>query len=358
MAPVASYVLPIRCGPEVPAADLTGYLDWLAGRVEVVVVDGSAPPAFAAHARLWRGLPLRHVAPDPELDGANGKVVGVVTGLRLASHDRVVIADDDVRYGAGDLERTISLLDCAELVSPQNYFSPRPWHATWDSARSLVNRIFGGDYPGTLAVRRSFVLAIGGYDGDVLFENLELMRTVRAAGGRVIRPLDLYVARRPPPAGKFWSQRVRQAYDDFAQPLRLVAALSAAPALVATARRSRRPWLPIAGASVAAMVTAEAGRRRAGGRRFFPVKASLLAPMWVLERALCSWLAVAVRLRHGGCPYAGRVVPRAAHSERVLRNRVNRTPRPDDPSRSSPPPSATRAEHRQPVEAAPTSIPR
>jgi hypothetical protein len=93
----------------------------------------------------------------------------------------------------------------ADLVRPQNYFAELPWHARWDTARSLLNRVFSGDlefpigdFPGTLAVRRRALLATGGYDGDALFENLELMRTVRAAGGRVVTPLDLYVAPRPP----------------------------------------------------------------------------------------------------------------------------------------------------------------
>ena len=34
-------------------------------------------------------------------------------------------------------------------------------------------------------------MAAGGYDGDVLFENLELIRTVRARGGEEAVALDL-----------------------------------------------------------------------------------------------------------------------------------------------------------------------
>ena len=295
-------------------------------RLEVVVVDGSAPEDFAAHARRWAGLGIRLVPPRIDLDCANGKVAGVLTGLRVAGHDRVVIADDDVRYGAADLERTVALLDDADLVRPQNYFSPVPWHAAWDSARSLINRLFGGDYPGTLAVRRSVLLSAGGYDGDVLFENLELIRTVRAIGGRVVTPLDLFVARRPPTTRKFLSQRIRQAYDDFAQPPRLALALAAVPGAVTVARRSTSPgravgWL--AGAVWGIVAAAEMGRRRAGARLVFPFAASLLAPLWVLERGICCWLAVAARLWHGGCPYAGRIVRRAATPPRVLRRRCH-----------------------------------
>ena len=96
----------------------------------------------------------------------------------------MVIADDDVRYDEVALERTVAALDEVELVRPQNYFAPLTWHARWDTARTLLNRVAGGvDFPGTLAVRRSALRGTDGYDGDVLFENLELIRTIEAAGG-------------------------------------------------------------------------------------------------------------------------------------------------------------------------------
>ena len=325
MSEPASYVLPIRCGPGGAPADLTGYLAGLAGRVDVVIVDGSAPEVFAAHQRTWAPLGVRHVAPEPGLDCLNGKVAGVLTGLRLARGDRVVIADDDVRYGAAELERALALLERAELVRPQNYFAPMPWHAAWDTGRTLLNRLCGGDYPGTLVVRRDVVLAAGGYDGDVLFENLELMRTVQAAGGRVATPLDLYVARHPPATAKFAAQRVRQAYDDLAQPWRLALSLAVVPAVAAVALRSRNPGAAagrLGGAAAVIAAAAELGRRRAGGRDVFPPSASLLAPLWVLERGICSWLAVGLRISRGGCPYAGRLIPRAANSRRTLRRRL------------------------------------
>ena len=63
--------------------------------------------------------------------------------------------DDDVRFDRPGLERVVDLLATHHLVRPQNYFSPLPWHALWDTARTLINRAPGPDYPGTLAVRRS-----------------------------------------------------------------------------------------------------------------------------------------------------------------------------------------------------------
>jgi hypothetical protein len=50
----------------------------------------------------------------------------------------------------------------------------------------------------------------------------------------------------------------------------------------------------------------------------FPFVASLLAPVWVLERAICAWLALGARLALGGVPYRGRIMRHAASSMRVL----------------------------------------
>lgn len=320
-----SYVLPLRWAQPGPIGELSAYLRAIAEEVdEVLVVDGSPEPIFAEHDAALRGI-ARHLAPHPDLDFAMGKVNGVLTGVRECSGELIVLADDDVRYETAALRRTVKLLGGADLVRPQNYFDEMPWHARWDTARSLLNRVYTGDaafpvgdFPGTLAVRRSAVLATGGYDGDALFENLELMRTIRAAGGRVVTPLDLYVARRPPSAAHFFSQRVRQAYDDFAVPARIGAFL-ALPLLAAHAlRQGRARRLPVGALALAGI--AEIGRRRAGGATRFPASASLLAPAWAAERALCSWLALAAKLR-GGVVYGGRRLPRSASPLRQLRRR-------------------------------------
>jgi Glycosyltransferase like family 2 len=314
----ATYLLPIRWTGDDGLDELTDYLRQLPDWAELIVVDGSPEELFRRHARAWGPLGV-HLRPDPALGTPMGKVGGVLTGLREASNEAVVIADDDVRYEERALTRAVQLLGQGDCVRPQNYFDPVPWHARWDTARILLNRSFGADFPGTLAVRRSTVLGAGGYDGDVIFENLELIRTIRAAGGSVISPLDLYVARRPPTAGHFLSQRVRQAYDDFAIPPRMAAWLAILPALGLALGRGRRREPAIAAAGLVAV--AELGRRRAGGRRYFPASASALAPFWVLERAVCSWLAVRDRVIRGGVPYGDAVIPRAASSMRRLRRR-------------------------------------
>lgn len=330
-----SYVVPVRWRDGVMREELAGYLERIALHcAEAIVVDGSEGEVFAANAAAFSPH-ARHVPPAQGEEWLMGKVAGVRTGVELASRERVVIADDDVRYEPAALRRAATLLDDHDLVRPQNYFDRLPWHARWDTARTLLNRSLGRDYPGTLAVRRSRMLAMGMYDGNVLFENLELIRTVRAHGGSVASPLDLYVARVPPSAAHFWGQRTRQAYDDFALPLRMALWLAVLPLLALdwrlckptvdkVAQPRRRPRLAPAAAALAIAAT-EVGRRRAGGRRVFPATSSLLAPIWILERGVCAWLALLQRLHFGGVRYGDSVIPTAAHSERQLRQRALRS---------------------------------
>lgn len=309
----ASYVLPIRSVSLEGLDELTAYLASL-NVAQLIVVDGSPSGVFAAHAQRWDGLRIQHVAPLPVLPGENGKVCGVVAGLALAQHDKIVVADDDVRYDADSLERIVALLDDHEVVRPQNYFDPVPWHAVVDTSRTLLNRVTGGDWPGTLAVRKS-ALPSYGYRRDVLFENLELVRTVVARGGRECVAADLFVRRLPPTTQHYLSQRVRQAYDEFARPIRLAAALAIIPCTFACV--AGRRWDVLASAAGLAIVAAEAGRRSGGGRRRFAPLSSLCAPLWLLERGVCAWAAACVRLS-GGVRYgSARIVDAATPAHRL-----------------------------------------
>ncbi len=319
--PGFSYVLPLRWEDGSHRDEMTRYLRWLATECsDVIVVDGSPMSVFAANALAWQ-TSATHVAPDPAFACLMGKGAGVETGIRRAREDKIVLADDDVRYARAPLQRVVTLLAEYDLISPQNFFEPLPWHARWDTARTLINRALGGDYSGTLGLRRSTMIAMGGYDRDVMFDNLELIRTVQVHGGRTFTPLDLYVRRLPPTASHFWGQRTRQAYDDFAFPVRMLCWLLVMPSLVAAAKRTQLS--PVFTGAVGSMLLAERGRRRAGGTQVFPVSSSFLAPVWIAERGICAWLAVLQRAQFGGVRYRGSVIPKAAHSKRALRRELD-----------------------------------
>jgi hypothetical protein len=316
----ASYILPIAAtAPQTRA--LSGYLRGLSRTIDdVIVVDGSPEETFDAHARSWSSH-VRHLRPG--MQTTNGKVAGVMTGIQAARHECVIVADDDVRYRRAELVRMLALLEEHEVVRPQNFFRPLPWHARWDTARSLLNRLGDGDWPGTLGVRRSLLLQAGGYSGEVLFENLELVRTIRAAGGREAVPLDLFVVRRPPSTTHFRSQRLRQAYDEWARPGRFAAELALLPAAMLVGRRGPGWLLAAVACGIAA---AEAGRRKGRGRTVFPSSSALWAPAWLAERAVTSWMALGTRLLFGGVRYRTTRLKNAATPPGILEEKVRSAP--------------------------------
>lgn len=326
----ATYVIPLKWQDTRVTAEMTSYLEWLSQRIHVIVVDGSPVEIFERHAELWSPL-AKHVRPDPDLSFANGKVDGVTTGIRAAGTDKVIIADDDIRFSEEALARVVRLLDEHELVYTHDYYAPTPWQARWETARLLINRAFGVSYPVAFGLSRSLFLAMGGYDGNVMFENLELIRSMRFAGARIARAPDLFVLHLPPDKTWFWSQRVRQAYDDFTVLPRMAIWLALGPLVGVALARKRVRMLALAAA--AAIGVAEAGRRRAGGRQVFPAVAPLFAPLWLLERAVSSWVAVWQRIAKGGVVYRDRVIERAATPPSELKARIEQRLARRDPVR-------------------------
>lgn len=305
-----TYILPLRLRNAAGVEELAGYLQSLQG-VVVIVVDGSAPEIFAI---VDRSIGCFAIHVPPSVAGANGKARGILTGLALSANEKIVVADEDVRYDTASLQRVLLMLDDADVVRPQNYFLPAPWHAVLDSARVLINRAFDGDWPGTLAFRKAALPK--GYNPNVLFENFELVRTIRARGGIEVIASDCFVARRPPSVEHFFSQRVRQAYDEFARPARLAVQLAVLPAVVAG-------WalagfmVPMAFALLA-IACATIGWLRGGAYRYFSLLGVFAAPFWMVERAICAWLALYERCVFGGVRYGDSILRAAASSTEEL----------------------------------------
>jgi hypothetical protein len=318
-----SYILPIKWQTAGDIRELTDYLKSLSPYIELIIVDGSPETIFKVHKKAWEKIG-KHIHPHPDLNCLNGKVNGVLSGLREANHESVVIADDDVRYTLGQLEQMDRLLRHAQLVVPQNYFEVSSWHGNWDTARSLLNRAVFHDYPGTLGIQRGFIHALGGYDGNVLFENLELIRTVEAGEGKILYPDSLYIRRILPTVKHFWSQRIRQAYDDHAQPFRWLFFICLLPLTIILAQRSIG-FIPLI--IVASIIIAEIGRRKSGGKNVFYPISSFFAPVWLMERGICSWLALGQKLYKGGCLYGNVIIPRAANPiSKIRRDKKNKFP--------------------------------
>ncbi len=295
----------------------------VAASCDVLVVDGSPSDVFAAHKEVWGGVCL-HAPVDPRHEYLNGKVNGIHTGIAIAAHERVILADDDIRYTEGDVRRMTALLACNDMVRPQNYLRPLPFWARMESARMLINRawIAEGDYPGTLGVRRSAMLRVGHYDGDVLFDNEEIVRHFRAHGACVFYARDFFILKRPPTFQKWLEQRPRQAYEDFVMRAKTAffASLPVALALVWFVAGWRWALAFVASAACGAAAVAARGLGD-GAARFFPAWLCLYAPLWVGERAVSTYWAFYWRVARGGYPFGDKLVAKGTgRAWRVMPN--------------------------------------
>jgi hypothetical protein len=304
-----TYILPIRRvrAHSQEAHELAEYFRDLAREgCEVLVVDGSSPEIFTHHNRAWRKL-CRHVTVDRKYTYLNGKVNGVHTGVDLASCENIILADDDIRYTPADIRRACELLKQHDMVRPQNYLAPLPWWGRIEAARMLINRgvLRTGDYPGTCAFRRSACLRFGHYDGDVLFDNEEIVRHFILNGADVCYALDFFILKRPPTLRKWLEQRPRQAYEDFDMRAKTVLFMSLLPSAIALgllngARAALSFFFVV---SICAGLLADRGLLRDQAYRFFPAHVILHAPLWVVERSLSVYWALYWRVAHGGYPF-------------------------------------------------------
>jgi hypothetical protein len=325
-----TYLLPIR-RVRVNADEAKEFAEYFRALTregcEVLVVDGSPPEVFAGHDLVWRGV-CRHVPVDPKYKYLNGKVNGVHTGVALSSSEKIVLADDDIRYTAEDVARACGLLERHEMVRPQNYLSPLPWWARMEAARMLINRgvLRAGDYPGTCAFRRSTCLRIGHYDGDVLFDNEEIVRHFALSGANVCYALDLFVHKRPPTFRKWIEQRPRQAYEDFVMRAKTLFFIALLPALITLGllQGARAALLFACFIAACSVLLALRGLCRDRAYRFFPAYVVLYAPIWVLERVLSTYWALYWRVTHGGYPFGDRLVSKGTGRAWVAGARVQR----------------------------------
>jgi hypothetical protein len=334
-----TYILPIRRVRPLreDTDDLAQYFRDLAhAGCEVVVVDGSSPEVFAEHHRAWRDV-CRHVIVDPKYKYLNGKVNGVHTGVDLANFESIVLADDDIRYTSEDIGRVYDLLNRHEMVRPQNYLSPLPWWGRTEAARMLINRgvLKTGDYPGTCAFRRSTCLRVGHYDGDVLFDNEEIVRHFVLNGAEVCYALGLFILKRPPAFRKWMEQRPRQAYEDFEMRAKTLVFMSLLPIGITLdlVNGARAVLGFLSFVSVSAVLLACRGLWRNKAYKSFPAYVILYAPLWVLERALSVYWALYWRMAHGGYPFGERLLVKGTGRAWVAARACMRKPHPPTDAR-------------------------
>jgi hypothetical protein len=323
-----TYLLPIR-RTKFSAAEAAGFADYFrtlhGAGCDVLVVDGSPAPVFAQHDEVWRSL-CRHEQVNRSFGYLNDKVNGIHTGIELGTMAKVIVADDDIRYAAPQIHRACALLDDFEVVRPHNFLSPLPWWARMEAARMLINRatLRTADYPGTCAFLRESMLRVGHYDGDVLFDNEEMIRHFARAGASVSYAINLFVQKRPPTFRKWIEQRPRQAYEDFGLRAKtaLFFGLPILAVVIGFCLGSNALALYVGAILISSIALALIGRSRGQASRYFPISIPLFAPLWIIERTLSTYWALYWYLARGGYPFGDKVLSKGIGRDWISGGRV------------------------------------
>jgi hypothetical protein len=288
---------------------------------DVVIIDDSRPDVFDENRRVLRWVG-RHVAPLPRHRSASGAIDLVRAGSALAACEKVIVAQSTVRYTPAELDELCSLLDSHEVVEPQEYFEPMPWWGSIDAARMLVHRAIEAhpDHGRTFGFRRSSLRGLRGLELDLIDDGEDAVRRLAMQGAEVHAASELFVRRTPPELEEWVEERPRLAGDDFALPVKSAFFFGLLPmALLLMVFGGLRLAGGYAGA-IAFATVALAVRGRAGAAPFFPLRACLFAPVWVLERSVSVYWALFRKLRvtttePGTAPAAERANPRVASGE-------------------------------------------
>lgn len=309
---IGTYLIPIRTSV-IDHAVINEFYDYWeelgSWNCEVLVIDGSPQEVFETHARKWTNC--RHIKVDPKFTYLNGKVNGILTGVPMAKHEKIILADDDIRYTKAGILQILKELENYDMVRPQNYFSPNPLRARIDSARILLNRsVFrNGDFPGTFGFLKSRFMAAGEFDGDVLFDNEELVRHFENCGAQILYATDFFVLRIPPTSGKWLEQRPRQAYEDFVMRYRTLFFLLVIPVHLWLLFKGKRKVAGVLAMSIAVVSVIKAFKgREKGAQKFFSAKTAFHAPLWILERSISIYLALYWKITKGGYPFGDKII--------------------------------------------------
>jgi hypothetical protein len=284
---------------------------------ETLVLDAAEGESFEQHGRVLRWV-AGHVAVSREHRTASGAIDPVHAADDFASADSIVVAGTGVRYTTEQLETVCSLLQLHEVVEPQDYIDPLPWWSAIDAGRVLLHRSLEPfpDHGSTFGFRRGVVRGLRGIDAGVGDDHV---RRLAAQGAEVFSALDLFIRRSPASLHEWMGERVRQAEDDFSLPMKSAFFFALIPMIVVLTLIGGAQMAAGYSGAIAFAAVMLAFRGRFGARAFFPVIACLFAPLWVLERSLSVYWALAARMRGPLHEEAETVTAGRAAAEKIAR---------------------------------------
>ena len=276
--------------------ELATYLSTLSvASCDVVILDPSPRLQFELNSRVLRWVG-RHVAVRAE-HRAPGGVDIVRAASAHAACEKVIVAADDIRYTAEAVGQLCDLLDMHEVVEPQDYLDPLPWWGGIEAGRILLHRGVEPhpDHGRTFGFRRSALRALRALAPATTAD--AQVRRLAAIGAEVHPAGDVFVRRQPVPFREWLATRARYANDDFELPIKSAFFFALVPLLVLL---SVLGGIRLAGSYAGIIAAASIGlaiRGRLGATSVFPLRACLFAPLWVAERSVSVYWALAQKLR-------------------------------------------------------------
>lgn len=297
--------------------DLASYLSTLGvADCDVVILDPSPRLQFELNSRIFRWVG-RHVAVRPEHRTPGGAVDPIRAAASVAACEKVIYADQGVRYTPEAVGQICDLLDLHEVVEPQDYLEPLTWWGSIEAGRILVHRGIEPrpDHGATFGFRRSSINALRALGSSETHD--DPVRRLSAVGAEVHAAGDVFVRREPGAFGEWLADRPRSAGEDFVLPVKSAFFFSIVPILtllaVAGGAKLAGGYAGVLG--FASVVLALRGR--SGAATFFPLRACLFAPLWLLERSVSVYWALYRRVRGTEAARPGIAVPVGAQGERV-----------------------------------------
>jgi hypothetical protein len=297
--------------------ELGNYLSTLGvAGCDVVVIDPSPRLLFDLNGRILRWV-ARHVAVQPEHCTPLGTFDRIRAAMAVTACEKVIVATEDVRYTPEAIAQLCDLLEMHEVVEPQDYLEPLPWWGSMEAGRILVHRGIEPqpDHGATFGFRRGAVRALrslGIHDSAD-----DPARRLASAGAEVFAAADVFVRRNPGPLDAWLEERPRVAGDDFALPLKSAFFFSLVPFLLLLATLGGARLASVYAGVIAFSSIGLALRGRTGAASFFPIRACLFAPLWVLERSVSVYWALLRKLRGVEADTARIVLPDRARGTKV-----------------------------------------
>jgi hypothetical protein len=255
--------------------DLAGYLSSLSVcDFDIAIID-TLPNAENRRVLRWVG---RYIPAKTCVDP-------VRAALDIASCEKVIVADAQVRYAHDALDHLCALLDLHEVVEPQDYFEPLPWWGGLEAGRLLLRRGIGPrtEDAVTFGFRKRTVRGLRSIDSSIVTDHP--VRRLESLGAEVFCAMEIFVRRIPPTLDRWLRDRPRQ-FDQPAiffgvLPLALILSLLIDPRVAVL-------YLGLLGFCALALAI----RGRIGAASFFPLRVCFYAPVWLLERSISVYWAL------------------------------------------------------------------